>query len=202
MAPQDGCTTWPYHRCAFTSMVGMLGTTGLATDRTRVIIEKPFGTDLASARKLDQAVHAGVRGVPGVPDRPLPGQGMGRQHPGLPVANGLYEPIWNRFHLRYVEIDVPETLSIEGRGAFYDATSAWDMIVTHLFQVLALVAMEPPTALNAKSLRAEKLKVYEALKPIDVRHVVRGQYEGYQSSPAWRPTSAARDDGRGAGRGG
>jgi glucose-6-phosphate 1-dehydrogenase len=99
-------------------------------------------------------------------------------------ANGLYEPIWNRSHLRYVEIDVPETLSIEGRAAFYDATGAYrDMVVTHLFQVLAFVAMEAPVSLSAKHLRAEKLKVYEALKPIDVRHVVRGQYEGYRSEP-------------------
>jgi glucose-6-phosphate 1-dehydrogenase len=99
-------------------------------------------------------------------------------------ANGLNEPVWNRNHLRYVEIDVPETLSIEGRAAFYDATGAYrDMVVTHLFQVLAFVAMEPPTSLSAQSLRAEKLKVYEALKPIDVQHVVRGQYEGYRSEP-------------------
>ena len=99
-------------------------------------------------------------------------------------ANGLYEPIWNRSHLRYVEIDVPETLSIEGRAAFYDATGAYrDMVVTHLFQVLAFVAMEPPVSLSAKHLRDEKVKVFEALKPIDVRHVVRGQYEGYRSEP-------------------
>ena len=83
-----------------------------------------------------------------------------------------------------MQIDVPETLSIEGRAAFYDATGAYrDMVVTHLFQVLAFVAMEPPVSLTAKHLRDEKLKVYEALKPIDVRHVVRGQYEGYRSEP-------------------
>jgi glucose-6-phosphate 1-dehydrogenase len=79
---------------------------------------------------------------------------------------------------------VPETLSIEGRAAFYDATGAYrDMVVTHLFQVLAFVAMEAPVSLSAKHLRDEKAKVYEALKPIDVRHVVRGQYEGYRSEP-------------------
>jgi len=83
-----------------------------------------------------------------------------------------------------VEIDVPETLTIKGRGAFYDATGAYrDMVVTHLFQVLAFVAMEPPVSLSAKHLRDEKEKVFEALKPIDVRHVARGQYEGYLSEP-------------------
>ena len=85
----------------------------------------------------------------------------------------------------YVQIDVPEKLSIEGRAAFYDATGAYrDMVVTHLFQVMGFVAMEPPLSLAAKNLRDEKTKVYEALKPIDTRHVVRGQYNGYRSDPA------------------
>jgi glucose-6-phosphate 1-dehydrogenase len=97
-------------------------------------------------------------------------------------ANGLFEPIWNRNHIKYVQIDVPETLTVEQRAAFYDATGAYrDMVVTHLFQVLGFVAMEPPTSLNAKPLRDEKSKVYDALRPIDTRHVVRGQYEGYRS---------------------
>jgi glucose-6-phosphate 1-dehydrogenase len=95
--------------------------------------------------------------------------------------------VWNREHICYVQIDVPETLSIEGRAQFYDATGAYrDMVVTHLFQVLAFVAMESPVSLSAKHLRDEKEKVFEAVKPIDVRHVVRGQYEGYRSEPAWR----------------
>ncbi len=169
---------------AFTSVVQSLGASGLATDRTRVIIEKPFGTDLASARALDQAIHAVFDESQVFRIDHFLGKESVDNILAFRFANGLYEPIWNRFHLRYVEIDVPETLSIEGRAAFYDATGAYrDMVVTHLFQVLAFVAMEPPTALSAKSLRAEKLKVYEALKPIDVRHVVRGQYKGYRSEP-------------------
>jgi glucose-6-phosphate 1-dehydrogenase len=85
---------------------------------------------------------------------------------------------------------VPETLSIEGRAAFYDATGAYrDMVVTHLFQVLGFVAMEPPTSLAAKPLRDEKGKVFDALKPIDVKHVVRGQYAGYRDEPGVRPDS-------------
>ncbi len=89
-----------------------------------------------------------------------------------------------------MQIDVPETLSIEGRAGFYDATGAYrDMIVTHLFQVLGFVAMEPPTSLDAKHLRDEKVKVFDAVKPIDVAHVVRGQYEGYRSEPGVAPDS-------------
>jgi glucose-6-phosphate 1-dehydrogenase len=169
---------------AFTSVVGMLGASGLATDRARVIIEKPFGTDLASARKLNQAVLAVFDESQVFRIDHFLGKESVDNVLAFRFANGLYEPIWNRNHLRYVEIDVPETLSIKGRGAFYDATGAYrDMVVTHLFQVLAFVAMEAPVSLSAKHLRDEKEKVYEALKPIDVRQVVRGQYQGYLSEP-------------------
>jgi glucose-6-phosphate 1-dehydrogenase len=169
---------------AFTSVVGMLGASGLATDRARVIIEKPFGTDLDSARKLNQAVLAVFSESQVFRIDHFLGKESVDNILAFRFANGLYEPIWNRSIIRYVEIDVPETLSIKGRGAFYDATGAYrDMVVTHLFQVLAFVAMESPVSLSAKHLRDEKEKVYEALKPIDVRHVVRGQYEGYRDEP-------------------
>jgi glucose-6-phosphate 1-dehydrogenase len=175
---------------AFTSVVGMLGASGLATDRARVIIEKPFGTDLDSARKLNQAVLAVFSESQVFRIDHFLGKESVDNVLAFRFANGLYEPIWNRSHLRYVEIDVPETLSIKGRGEFYDATGAYrDMVVTHLFQVLAFVAMEAPVSLSAKHLRDEKEKVYEALKPIDVRHVVRGQYEGYLSEPGVAPDS-------------
>ncbi len=166
---------------AFTSMVGMLGDSGLAKG-ARVIIEKPFGTDLASARALNKAVHEVFDESQVFRIDHFIGKESVDNILAFRFANGLFEPIWNRQHLRYVEIDVPETLSIEGRAAFYDATGAYrDMIVTHLFQVLAFVAMEPPVSLSARHLREEKEKVFEALKPIDVTHVVRGQYEGYLS---------------------
>ena len=166
---------------AFTSVVGMLGATGLAKD-ARVIIEKPFGIDLDSARKLNQAVHAVFSESQVFRIDHFLGKESVDNVLAFRFANGLFEPVWNRQHIRYVEIDVPETLSIAGRAAFYDATGAYrDMIVTHLFQVLAFVAMEPPVSLSAKHLQDEKEKVFEALKPIDVRHVARGQYEGYRS---------------------
>ena len=99
-------------------------------------------------------------------------------------ANGLFEPIWNREHIEHVQIDVPETLSVDERGSFYDTTGAYrDMVVTHLLQILAFMAMEPPTALEPRAISEEKNKVFRSLQDIDVRHVVRGQYGGYRSTP-------------------
>jgi glucose-6-phosphate 1-dehydrogenase len=169
---------------AFISVVGMLGDSGLSGDAARVIIEKPFGTDLESARALNQAVHAVFDESQVFRIDHFLGKESVDNILALRFANGLFEPVWNRSHICYVQIDVPETLSIEGRAAFYDATGAYrDMIVTHLFQVLGFVAMEPPVSLAAKPLRDEKVKVFEALRPLDVRHVVRGQYSGYRSEP-------------------
>jgi glucose-6-phosphate 1-dehydrogenase len=169
---------------AFASVVAMLGSSGLATDNSRVIIEKPFGWDLASSKALNDAVHKVFDESQIFRIDHFLGKESIDNILAFRFANGLFEPIWNRDHIKYVQIDVPETLSIEGRAAFYDATGAYrDMVVTHLFQVLGFLAMEPPVSLSAKQLRDEKLKVYDALKPIDVRHVVRGQYDGYTKSP-------------------
>jgi glucose-6-phosphate 1-dehydrogenase len=168
---------------AFEPTVTMLGAAGLAPG-AKVIIEKPFGTDLASARALNQTVHAIFDESHIFRIDHFLGKESVDNILAFRFANGLFEPIWHRHHIAYVQIDVPETLSIEGRGAFYDHTGAYrDMIVTHLFQVLGFVAMEPPVSLDAKHLHDEKVKVFDALKPLDVAHVVRGQYDGYRDEP-------------------
>jgi glucose-6-phosphate 1-dehydrogenase len=174
---------------AFEPTVTMLGAAGLAPE-SRVIIEKPFGTDLASARALNQTLHAIFDESQVFRIDHFLGKESIDNILAFRFANGLFEPVWNRRHISYVQIDVPETLSIEGRGGFYDHTGAYrDMIVTHLFQVLGFAAMEPPTSLDATHLRDKTAKVFDSLKPIDVAHVVRGQYAGYTGEPGVAPGS-------------
>jgi glucose-6-phosphate 1-dehydrogenase len=174
---------------AFQPTVTMLGSSGLARG-SAVIVEKPFGTDLASARALNATLHAHFGESQVFRIDHFLGKESVDNILAFRFANGLFEPVWNRKHIAYVQIDVPETLSIEGRADFYDHTGAYrDMIVTHLFQVLGFVAMEPPTALDARHLRDETAKVFGALKPIDPAHVVRGQYTGYRGEPGVAPGS-------------
>jgi glucose-6-phosphate 1-dehydrogenase len=174
---------------AFEPTVTMLGAAGLAPG-SRVIIEKPFGSDLASARALNHTVHEHFGESQVFRIDHFLGKESVDNILAFRFANGLFEPIWNRKHIAYVQIDVPETLAVEGRGGFYDATGAYrDMIVTHLFQVLGFVAMEPPTSFDARHLRAETAKVFDATKPINPRQVVRGQYAGYSGEPGVAPGS-------------
>jgi glucose-6-phosphate 1-dehydrogenase len=164
-------------------VVAMLGRAGLA-DGARVIIEKPFGTDLASARTLNDAIHAVFDEEQVFRIDHFLGKESVENILAFRFANGLFEPVWNRAHIAYVQIDVPEKLSIEGRAAFYEGTGAFrDMVVTHLLQVLGFVAMEPPISFSAHALAEEKQKVFDSLRPLDVTHVVRGQYEGYLAEP-------------------
>jgi glucose-6-phosphate 1-dehydrogenase len=159
-------------------------------ERARVIMEKPFGTDLASARRLNSIVHE-VFGEDQVfrIDHFL-GKEAAQNILALRFANGLFEPIWNRHFIDHIQIDVAESLSVTGRAAFYEATGAYrDMVVTHLLQVLAFVAMEPPTALEPHAISEEKNKVFRSLLPLDPGHVIRGQYASYRSEPGVAPDS-------------
>jgi glucose-6-phosphate 1-dehydrogenase len=148
----------------------------------RVITEKPFGTDLESARELNALLHTvfDERCIYRI-DHYL-GREAVQNLLAMRFANGMFEPIWNRNHIDHVQIDIPETLSIEMRGSFYEETGAFrDMIVTHLFQVLGFVAMEPPTSLEPKALGLEREKVFDSMPPLRAENVVRGQYKGYRA---------------------
>ncbi|MGK2867661.1 MAG: glucose-6-phosphate dehydrogenase [Mycobacterium sp.] len=165
---------------AMQPMIGMLGQEGLA-EHARIVVEKPFGTDLASSRDLDAALKeiADEDRVYRI-DHFL-GKEAVQNILALRFANGLIDPSWNREHLESVQIDVPEELSVEGRGSFYESTGCFrDMITTHLCQVLGFIAMEPPADLDASSLRDEKAKVFNAMRPLDPDRVVFGQYDGYR----------------------
>jgi glucose-6-phosphate 1-dehydrogenase len=163
------------------AIVSMLGATGLS-ENARIILEKPFGTDLASARVLNETVHAAFDESRVFRIDHFLGKETVQNILAFRFANGIVEPIWNRDHIDHVQIDVPETLSIGTRGAFYEETGAYrDMIVTHLLQVLGFVAMEPPTSFSAKALLNETVKVAESLRPIRPDDVVYGQYDGYRN---------------------
>src|SRR3954464_4058591 len=162
------------------SIVRTLGEAGLA-DRARVGMEKPFGTDLESARELNDTVHEVFQEEQIFRIDHFLGKEAALNLLTLRFANGFLEPLWNREHIDHVQIDVPETLSIGTRGDFYEGTGAYrDMVVTHLLQVLAVVAMEPPPSLDPRALVDEKLKVFRSLLPLRPSDVVFGQYDGYR----------------------
>ncbi|MGC8464105.1 MAG: glucose-6-phosphate dehydrogenase [Acidimicrobiales bacterium] len=161
------------------SVIELLGKADL-TERSRVIMEKPFGTDLASARALNDTVHRVFDESQVFRIDHFLGKEAALNILAFRFANGLFEPIWNRDHIEHVQIDVPETLGVDDRASFYEHTGAFrDMVVTHLFQILAFMAMEPPTALEPKAISEEKNKVFRSMRSLDVRQVVRGQYAGY-----------------------
>jgi glucose-6-phosphate 1-dehydrogenase len=150
-------------------------------ERARIIMEKPFGTDLDSSRALNASLHETFAEHQIFRIDHFLGKEAAQNILAFRFANGLFEPIWNREHIDHVQIDVPETLALESRTALYETIGAYrDMVVTHLFQVLAFMAMEPPTALEPRAIGEEKNKVFRSLRPIDVSQVVRGQYEGYR----------------------
>ena len=151
---------------------------------SRVIMEKPFGVDLASARELNAAIHERFEEEQIFRIDHFLGKEAAQNILAFRFANGLFEPIWNRNFIDHIQIDVPERLTCESRAQFYDAVGAFkDMVVTHLFQILAFVAMEPPTELASAAISDEKNKVFRSMRLLDPSKVVRGQYRGYRDEP-------------------
>jgi glucose-6-phosphate 1-dehydrogenase len=159
-------------------------------DRSRVVMEKPFGDDLASAIELNDFVHKVFDESQIFRIDHFLGKEAAQNILAFRFANGLFEPIWSRNFIDHVQIDIPETLGLDRRANFYESTGAYkDMVVTHLFQVLAFVAMEPPTALEPRAISEEKNKVFRSMEPIRPADVVRGQYSGYREQEGVAPDS-------------
>ena len=160
------------------------------TEGCRIIMEKPFGTDFDSAVSLNEQLHRYFAEDQIFRIDHFLGKEAAQNILAFRFANGLFEPIWNRNFIDHVQIDVPETLGLGRRAGFYEQTGAFrDMVVTHLFQILAFMAMEPPTALEPKPISEEKNKVFRSMLPLDPRDVVRGQYVGYRAEGGVDPES-------------
>ena len=169
--------------------VRLLGEAGLV-ERSRIVMEKPFGTDLASAVSLNHDLHDVFSEEQIFRIDHFLGKEPAQNILAFRFANGLFEPIWNRNFIDHVQIDVPETLGLGKRSAFYEQTGAYrDMVVTHLFQILAFMAMEPPTSLEPAPIGEEKNKVFRSMLPLQPGNVVRGQYAGYREEEGVDPES-------------
>ena len=153
-------------------------------EHSRVIMEKPFGVDLQSSVALNARLHEILEEEQIFRIDHFLGKEPALNILAFRFANGLFEPIWNRNFIDHIQIDVPEALGIDQRADFYEQTGAFrDMIVTHLFQVLAFIAMEPPTQLTPAAITEEKNKVFRSMLPLEPTDVVRGQYIGYRDLP-------------------
>jgi glucose-6-phosphate 1-dehydrogenase len=171
------------------SAIRTLGEANLV-ERSRVVMEKPFGTDLESAVALNANVHEIFDEKQIFRIDHFLGKEPAQNILAFRFANGLFEPIWNRNFIDHVQIDVPETLGLGTRAGFYETVGAFrDMVVTHLFQILAFMAMEPPTSLEPSPISEEKNKVFRSMLPIQPAHVVRGQYIGYRAEAGIHPES-------------
>jgi glucose-6-phosphate 1-dehydrogenase len=165
---------------AFAEITKALGRHGLASD-ARVVYEKPFGTSPESFRTLNRQVHRVLDESQVYRIDHFLGKEATQDLHVLRFANQAFAALWSREHIESVQIDVPETLGIDDRSVFYDATGAvLDMLVTHLFQVAAEVAMEPPASLGADDLQAAREKVIRSFRPLDPAEVVLGQFAGYK----------------------
>jgi glucose-6-phosphate 1-dehydrogenase len=154
-----------------------LASSGLAGDRTRIALEKPLGTDLASSRAINDAVATAFPEDRTYRIDHYLGKETVQNLLALRFANALFEPLWNAAHIDHVQITVAETVGLEGRVAFYDDAGALrDMVQNHMLQLLALVAMEPPVSYEATAVRDEKVKVLRCLRAVEAKETVTGQY--------------------------
>jgi len=159
----------------------------IADRDSRIVVEKPFGRDLASAQELNEtlAEHFKEDQIYRI-DHYL-GKETVQNLMAVRFGNVLFEPLWNNHYVDHIQITVAETVDVGGRGAYYDKSGAMrDMVQNHLMQLLCLIAMEPPSQFGADAVRDEKLKVIRALEPVEPHHIVRGQYEAGKDSKSYR----------------
>ncbi|WP_342075866.1 glucose-6-phosphate dehydrogenase [Yoonia sp. SS1-5] len=171
----------------FGDLAERLHTNGIASANSRIVVEKPFGRDLESARALNRtlATHFDESQIYRI-DHYL-GKETVQNLMAVRFGNVLFEPLWNNHYVDHIQITVAETVSVAGRGAYYDRSGAMrDMVQNHLMQLLCLIAMEPPSQFGADAVRDEKLKVIRALQPVDAHHIVRGQYDAGPDGKSYR----------------